>query len=856
MHQDSRLILGHPRQLLARWRAHILSIRRSAPLRPIVTIVPSPGAGAHLAERLSAQGATVNVHIMTLDQWAWRCAPEGTTPLPPAAESVLARLVPDDLVDVFRPKPPDIREALVNAAWTLRREGVTSDELARRGVPWAPIMAWLNDMLGQAAAIASAWDTSRVYQYAGENGNDGSEHDPVFMLYGLTEAHADQWGLLKHLARGSLTILTPWPAHVLANRAAWRYLAPWVAVWRRLGVGMEAMPVTGEVMGTVRRIGADSEMGQIQAVLQIVQHHLGDGTLAAEPPLLVGGDPAVRTSLAAAGRRVGLDMWMPAARDDAFWRTFLSVAHDEAPRPETLFWLEDRGVACDPGLRTALYRRPGGWRMRLGGDAGAARELNWARQWAHHLAAAKTWRQVGALVAEAAARQPGRVSAERVAAAQSWRIFDAWELPPDPPLVRQLLARPSADSGEDDTPPVAGARVVIALPESAAPSRNLLLERAGLAREAWRRARTAYRRMVLSHPGPGDTVWLVDRGSAKPEAEAIMSALPQLPVDEGPGDGARAWYRHWRDVDAYSRWTGQVTGPSFRLTSEELSPSALETFGACPYRFFWRQALGVLSPDADEEAAEVSPALLGRWAHQALQLLAEQPRTALARDEIAAAVARAIRQFPVPDPVPPSLVRAAEHKLASELSEAVWRETLWTSRPEMSWAELGLQWELDTGVSVWRLSGRLDRLDRGHDGRWLLVDYKTGELPDPNRVEPAVLQLALYHLGTAAVFGLDPDQLDAVLMGISQKSGFRVRRLGPDSPARNRRVYEILDGMAQRMALGQFFPAPHPQRDVCRSCSLAAICPAEVASYAKRLAAAAPAYRELWDGTRDEEVDL
>ncbi|MEL7640856.1 MAG: PD-(D/E)XK nuclease family protein [Solidesulfovibrio sp.] len=164
------------------------------------------------------------------------------------------------------------------------------------------------------------------------------------------------------------------------------------------------------------------------------------------------------------------------------------------------------------------------------------------------------------------------------------------------------------------------------------------------------------------------------------------------------------------------------------LQANRLSATFLDTYLACPLRFFYRY----LSPLAAlaEVAEEGDPAAVGIAAHEALR---EFFTPYLGRDIDAADIdALALADLfearlagnPAYQALPPDgrllLARAGRHRL-SAMAAALPRTTPFALETELAAS-------LEVSGRTYLLAGRADRLDRREEGV-VIVDYKTGSVP-------------------------------------------------------------------------------------------------------------------------------
>ncbi|MHB1414025.1 MAG: RecB family exonuclease, partial [Chloroflexota bacterium] len=134
-------------------------------------------------------------------------------------------------------------------------------------------------------------------------------------------------------------------------------------------------------------------------------------------------------------------------------------------------------------------------------------------------------------------------------------------------------------------------------------------------------------------------------------------------------------------------------------------------------------------------------------------------------------------------------------------------------RRPATYVELPFQLPLAGGV----VRGRLDRLDRLPDGRWELVDFKSGR-SHPESLPAYRLQLNVYALAVCALFGARPDQLDARILFLGDGSVVPVP-LGEDGLETARAVA----GQAIRGIAAQDYGLC-PDASACQGCDYAHLC--------------------------------
>jgi DNA helicase-2/ATP-dependent DNA helicase PcrA len=114
------------------------------------------------------------------------------------------------------------------------------------------------------------------------------------------------------------------------------------------------------------------------------------------------------------------------------------------------------------------------------------------------------------------------------------------------------------------------------------------------------------------------------------------------------------------------------------------------------------------------------------------------------------------------------------------------------------------------------VGGRIDAIFGEPDGKWEVVDYKTGRVPAED--DPLTgLQLDLYALACVEVFEKKPEDLALTYFYLSE--GKEVSRPAGDPEDVRARVKEALAGIAA----GRFDPSPGEQ---CNWCDFLSFCSA------------------------------
>jgi RecB family exonuclease len=224
-----------------------------------------------------------------------------------------------------------------------------------------------------------------------------------------------------------------------------------------------------------------------------------------------------------------------------------------------------------------------------------------------------------------------------------------------------------------------------------------------------------------------------------------------------------------RRVEAASRAPGPLSNPA-ALESLEAVPAyggtTLEEFDVCSYRWF---AGHELDPQLLDPAPD--PLVQGGLMHEALDRLFREhpggdplPRpgtlaawTERGRELVTAIVAE--RELGT-HPAERAIVRRVERLLERFLAEEAERETggfePWLLEARFGEYPDAERPALDLGG--WGLHGAVDRVDRSHDGRAIVIDYKLAGQVTPREKfeERAKLQLPLYLLAVAEHWGAQP----------------------------------------------------------------------------------------------------
>jgi CRISPR/Cas system-associated exonuclease Cas4 (RecB family) len=309
------------------------------------------------------------------------------------------------------------------------------------------------------------------------------------------------------------------------------------------------------------------------------------------------------------------------------------------------------------------------------------------------------------------------------------------------------------------------------------------------------------------------------------------------------------WRAKWQATDGLVGIAPQLMEPE-RLLARTWSPSTLETFAACPYKFALRGIFGLREREEPVALEQLDPRTRGILFHEVQRdlyrglkdagMLPVTPETAgdgLKRlEEVLARVAARYEE---------KLAPAIPRVWASEIDGLRTDLRGWlqfTASNEHEWEPIEFErpFKDRTILDRVQLRGQIDAIEKRGD-HLRVTDYKTGKPPDtiPRWVGGGQhLQPLIYALVVEAEFQAKVDS--GRLLYATQRGGYLTVEIPLDQKARLflTKLLEDLDGMIA----GGFLP-PVPAKDACTICDYRVVC----GPYEER--------RLLKKDVRDERLD-
>lgn len=366
-----------------------------------------------------------------------------------------------------------------------------------------------------------------------------------------------------------------------------------------------------------------------------------------------------------------------------------------------------------------------------------------------------------------------------------------------------------------------------------------------------------------------------DRGLVKGAIAADDSAPIDALITGAPafGRAVRARLARWgASLTAYDGVMAGETALERAATAafartKPVSPSRLEMYATCPYRYFMRYTLNVEPVKEPEDIERIDALERGSLIHSILERFLkgigrdDPPRPdARARHlalllqaaaaEAAQREARGVTGRPLiwtmdKQQIEEDLVRwyDAELKEAarSSLRPGAFEVGFGGARFGFSDDESALSTQepavIRAGDRDVLLQGRIDRIDWDDAReRFRVIDYKTGKYSTKTAFERGTaLQLPVYLSAAAELLGIDPLRGEARYFYVSSRGGYRqIGITGEDLAARTQEFERVLVTIADGVDGGFFAPNPGKGKSNCQYCDFADICDTGIDRIAER----------------------
>lgn len=286
-----------------------------------------------------------------------------------------------------------------------------------------------------------------------------------------------------------------------------------------------------------------------------------------------------------------------------------------------------------------------------------------------------------------------------------------------------------------------------------------------------------------------------------------------------------------RRSEALTEWDGNLAGlpvPS-PASGDVLSPSRLEQWAACGFRYFLASVLGLRDRDDPERIVDIGAQDRGSAVHEILErFFSEVIDAGAPGPDEAWTPAQRDRLQAIADEVFTALVqrgrtgravhwRVERQRLAVLLDDFLTQDDAFRARARARPVRVEMPFGLDgappvtiplAGGRVVQFRGRADRVDLTTDGHHLVSDYKTGKGTAYERIgtgDPVqagrTLQLGLY--AAAAFQLLGADEAEAHYWMVDEQASF-ARHGYPWDESRHGRFVQVLSTIVQGIEAGVF----------------------------------------------------
>ena len=317
-----------------------------------------------------------------------------------------------------------------------------------------------------------------------------------------------------------------------------------------------------------------------------------------------------------------------------------------------------------------------------------------------------------------------------------------------------------------------------------------------------------------------------------PGSGQYLKSLPGRAVESLRARWAR-WHKPWKPVDGLIiPEIGSDALTPYLLTARSWSPSVLQQYARCPYRFALRGIFGLRAAGRPAGIQRMDPATRGELFHAVQFELLRAPDPLDRLDEALEQVAARFEASLAP--AIPQIWRAEIDAMRADLrgwlQQRARLEPDWT--PQFAELSFGLRDPVgrdprssQEAVEIegeFRLQGSVDLVERHASGILRVVDHKTGRVPDPRPEfvgHGEVLQPTLYALAAEKILG------EPVAFGRLHYATIAQNYTTVDVPLndwvrhRTMQVLRAIDG-----ALREGFLPAAPRKDGCRRCEYLPVC--------------------------------
>lgn len=363
-----------------------------------------------------------------------------------------------------------------------------------------------------------------------------------------------------------------------------------------------------------------------------------------------------------------------------------------------------------------------------------------------------------------------------------------------------------------------------------------------------------------------------DRGLMRASYERGLAAGIDAVAAVSPEFGRALVARNARRGGVLSSYDGVMAGDDataaarnesiFQKDDASVSPSRLEMYATCPYRYFLRYVLRIEPVEEPETVERIDHLQRGSLIHEILQRFLERtgrddPPNAARRDEhlrLLLQISRECGEDREQRGVTgrPLIWKMDRQQIDDDLTrwydEEVKDAETSGMKPGAFEARFGPAWGpregeaplssddplvLDAGGRTLRLQGRIDRVDwdEAH-ARFRVIDYKTGKTrPGKDDVlkRGEALQLPVYLHAAAQLTGIDASRGESQYFFVSSAGGFKRHVItGATLAERAADFQRVLSTIADGVDAGYFAPNPGDKQTNCRYCDYKDVCDARI----------------------------